>query len=90
MLDQPTSEFRDAAKGGATSSELCGITKMVCQLGTACSIQGLANERVQTVFRARHPTYITEVGEISTEEESSLLSGKEKIQGPSQYNGGGK
>ncbi|PNF23589.1 hypothetical protein B7P43_G13934 [Cryptotermes secundus] len=85
-LDQLSSDFRDAAIEGATSSEMCGITKLVSQLGKACFIQGLANERIQTVVRARNPTHITEAAEIGTEEESALLSAKEKVHSVSQYN----
>jgi predicted LPLAT superfamily acyltransferase len=51
-LDQFSSDFRGAAIEGATSSKMCGITKLVSQLGKACFIQGLANERIQTVVRA--------------------------------------
>jgi hypothetical protein len=43
-LDQLSSDFRGEAIEGATSSEMCGITKLVPQLGKACFIQGLANE----------------------------------------------
>ena len=85
-LDHLSSDFRDAATEGATSSEMCGITKLVSQLGKACFIQGLANERIQTVVRARNPTHITEAAEIGTEEESALLSAKEKVHSVSQYN----
>ncbi|PNF20391.1 hypothetical protein B7P43_G09709 [Cryptotermes secundus] len=85
-LDQLGSDFRDAAIEGASSSEMCGITKLVSQLGKACFIQGLANERIQTVVRARNPTHITEAAEIGTEEESALLSAKEKVHSVSQYN----
>jgi hypothetical protein len=81
-----SSDFRDAAIEGATSSELCGITKLVSQLQKACFIQGLVNERIQTVVRARNPTHITEAAEIGTEEESALFSAKEKACSVSQYN----
>jgi hypothetical protein len=80
------SAFRDAAIEGETSSEMCGITKLVSQLGKACFIQGLVNERIQTVVRARNPAHITEATEIGTEEECALLSAKEKITSVSQYN----
>jgi hypothetical protein len=77
-LDQLVSDFRDAAIEGATSSEMCGISKLVSQLGKACFIQGLANERIQTIVRSRNPSHITEAAEIGTEEECALLSAKEK------------
>jgi predicted LPLAT superfamily acyltransferase len=85
-LDQFSSDFRSTAIEGATSFEMCGITKLVPQLGKACFIQRLANERIQTVVRARNPTHITEAAEISTEEESASLSAEEKAHGVSQYN----
>jgi hypothetical protein len=77
-LDQLVSDFRDAAIEGATSSEMCGITKLVSQLGKACFIQGLANERIQTVVLDRNPSHIIEATEIGTEEECALVSAKEK------------
>jgi hypothetical protein len=77
-LDQLVSDFRDAATEDATSSEMCGISKLVSQLGKACFIQGLANERIQTIVRSRNPSHITEAAEIGTEEECALLSAKEK------------
>jgi hypothetical protein len=80
------SDFRDAAIEGETSSKMCGITKLVSQLGKACFVQGLVNEQIQTVVCARNPTHIKEAAEIGTEEESALLSAKEKIHGISQYN----
>ncbi|PNF16824.1 hypothetical protein B7P43_G17021 [Cryptotermes secundus] len=85
-LDQLSSDFRDAATEFATSSEMCGITKLVSQLGKAGFIQGLAIERIQTVVRAMNPTHITEAAEIGTEKESALLSAQEKVHSVSQYN----
>jgi hypothetical protein len=77
-LDNLVSDFRDAAIEDATSSEMCGIAKLVSQLGEACFIQGLANERIQTVVRTRSPSHITEDAEIGTEEECAWVSVKEK------------
>jgi hypothetical protein len=57
---------------------MCGIVKLISQLGRASFIQGLAKERIQTVVRARNPLHITEAAEIGTEEESALFSAKEK------------
>jgi hypothetical protein len=38
-LHQLASDFGDAAIEGATSSEMCGLTKLVSQLGKTCFIQ---------------------------------------------------
>jgi hypothetical protein len=77
-LDKLSSGFRDAAIGSATSSEMCGITKLVSQLGKACFIQRLASERIQTVVCAGNPAHITEAAEIGTEEGSALIQLKKR------------
>jgi hypothetical protein len=79
-------DFRDAVIESATSSERRDVTKLVSQLGKACFVQGLVYERIQTVVRARKPIHITEAVEIGTEEETALLSAKEKTHSVSQYN----
>jgi hypothetical protein len=84
-LDLSGSDFRDTAIEDVTLSEMCGITKLVSQLGKACFIEGLANERIQTVVRASNPTHITEAAEVGTEEDSALLSAKGKTHSVSQY-----
>jgi hypothetical protein len=63
-----------------------GITKLISQLGKVCFIQGQANERIYTVLCVRNLAHISEAADIGTEEESALLSAKEKAHGVSQYN----
>jgi hypothetical protein len=52
---------------------------LINHLGKACFIQGLYNERIQTIVRSRGESILlSQAIEISLEEESAILSAKER------------
>jgi hypothetical protein len=75
-LDHLDSDIRNAAVEGATSSEMW-CREIDITLRRACFIQGLANERIQTVPRARNSSRIAEAAESGPEEERALFCAKE-------------
>jgi hypothetical protein len=73
-------ELREAAKRVCRPEEIQGAIGLINHLGKACSIQGLQNERIQTIVRSRGESiFLSQAVEISLEEECAILSIWEKF-----------
>jgi hypothetical protein len=84
--DEMQTDLREAARRVCKSEEILGAISLIKHLGKACFIQGLSNERIKTIVRSRGESILlSQAIEISLEEESSILSVKEKS--PSAANG---
>lgn len=78
-VDQMQSELRLATSKVCSDKELEGAISLINYLARACFIQGLANERIQTIVRSRGERLLLSTAvEIALEEESALLSAKDR------------
>ena len=85
-IDKLQTDLREAARRVCKSEEILGAIRLINHLGKACFIQGLYNERIQTIVRSRGESILlSQAIEISLEEESAILSVKERS--PSAANG---
>ena len=85
-IDELQTDLREAARRVCRPEEILGAVGLINHLGKACFIQGLSNERIQTIVRSRGETILlSQAIEISLEEESAILSAKERS--PSAANG---
>jgi len=72
-------DLREAARRVCKEEEIKGAVGLINDLGKACFIQGLHNERIQTIIRSRGESILlSEAIEISLEEEGAILSVREK------------
>lgn len=51
---------------------------MINYLARACFMQGLLNNRIQTIVRSRGEQLLSSAVELALEEESALLSARER------------
>jgi len=85
-IDELQIDLREAARWVCRPDEILGAIGLINRLGKACFIQGLSNERIQTIVRSRGESILlSQTIELSLEEESAILSGKERS--PSTANG---
>jgi len=85
-IDELQTDLREAARRVCKPEEILGAIGLINHLGKACFIQGLFNERIQTIVRSRGESILlSQAIEISLEEESAILSVKERS--PSAANG---
>jgi hypothetical protein len=84
-IDELQTDLREAARRVCRPEEILGAVGLINHLGKACFIQGFSNERIQTIVRSRGETILSQAKEISLEEESAILSEKERS--PSAANG---
>lgn len=78
-IDELQTDLREAARRVCKLEEIQGAIGLINHLGKACFIQGLHNERIQTVVRSRGESILlSQAIEISLEEESAILSVKER------------
>jgi hypothetical protein len=78
-IDEMQTELREAAKRVCKPEELLGAIGLINHLGKACFIQGLHNERIQTIVRSRGESILlSQAVEISLEEEGAISSMREK------------
>src|SRR5215469_5881055 len=78
-IDELQTELREAAKRVCRPEELLGAIGLINHLGKACFVQGLQNERIQTIVRSRGESILlSQAVEISLEEEGAILSSREK------------
>ena len=85
-IDELQTDLREAARRVCKPEEILGAIGLINHLGKACFIQGLYNERIQTIVRSRGESILlSQAIEISLEEESAILSAKERS--PSAANG---
>ena len=85
-IDELQTDLREAARRVCRPEEILGAIGLINHLGKACFIQGLSNERIQTIVRSRGESILlSQAIELSLEEESAILSAKERS--PSTANG---
>jgi hypothetical protein len=78
-IDELQTDLREAARRVCKPEEILGAIGLIHHLGKACFIQGLHNERIQTIVRSRGESILlSQAIEISLEEESAILSMKER------------
>jgi hypothetical protein len=78
-IDELQTDLREAARGVCKPKEILGAIGLISHLGKACFIQGLYKERIQTIVRSRGESILlSQVIEMSLEEESTILSVKER------------
>jgi hypothetical protein len=78
-LDQVQSELRLATSNVCTGKELEGVISRISYFSCACSIQGLSNERIQTIARSRGERGLLSTSvETPLEEESEFLSARDR------------
>ena len=75
-------DLREAARRVCKPEEILGAIGHINHLGKACFIQGVYSERIQTIVRSRRVLILlSQAIEISLEEESAILSVKERSSG---------
>lgn len=78
-IDSLQTDLREAAGRVCKQDEITGAVGLINHLGKACFVQGLANDRIQTIVRSRGEKILLSTAiEISLEEESAILSAKER------------
>jgi hypothetical protein len=76
-IDTMQSQLREAAYWICAEEELVGAVGLINHLAKACFVQGLSNERIQTIVRAKGETALLSVCiDAAMEEESAILSAK--------------
>lgn len=78
-IDEFQTDLREAARRVCKPDEIAGAVSLISHLGKACFVQGLNNDRIQTIVRSRGENILLSTAiEISLEEESAILSVKER------------
>ena len=78
-IDTMQSQLREAAYRICSEEETIGAMGLINHLAKACFVQGLSNERVQTIVRAKgEAALLSECIDAAMEEESAILSAKER------------
>jgi formylmethanofuran dehydrogenase subunit B len=66
-------ELREAARRICKPEEILGAVGLICHLGKAFFIQGLNNERIQTIVRSKGESIsLSQAVEVSLEEGTIL------------------
>ncbi|XP_046986325.1 uncharacterized protein LOC124556409 [Schistocerca americana] len=78
-IDEMQRDFREAVNRVTARENLRGAIELVDSLGRACFIQGLSNDRIQTIVRSRGDEItLAAAVELALQEESAILSMKER------------
>jgi hypothetical protein len=77
-IDELQTDLREAARRVCRPEEILGAIGLIIHLGKACFIQGLSNERIQTIVRSRGESILLSQAIELSEEESGILSAKER------------
>lgn len=78
-IDEMQRDFREAVNRVTSAENKRGAIELVDSLGRACFIQGLSNDRIQTIVRSRGDDIgLAAAVELALQEESALLSMREK------------
>jgi hypothetical protein len=79
-IDEMQTELRKAARRVCKPEEILGEVGLISHLGKACFVQGLYNERIQTIVHSRGESILlSQAVQISLEEEGAILSITEKF-----------
>jgi len=72
-IDEMQTELREAARRVCRPEEILGAVGLIGHLGKACFVQGLNNERIQTIVCSRGESILlSQAMEISLEEEGAI------------------
>lgn len=78
-IDTMQSELREAAFRICEDEEVIGAMGLINHLAKACFVQGLSNERIQTIVRSKGETAVLSTCiDAALEEESAILSARER------------
>ncbi|XP_049950865.1 uncharacterized protein LOC126458066 [Schistocerca serialis cubense] len=78
-IDEMQRDFREAVNRVTARENLKGAIELVDSLGRACFIQGLSNDRIQTIVRSRGDEItLAAAVELALQEESAILSMRER------------
>jgi hypothetical protein len=78
-IDEMQTDLREAARRVCTAEEIKGAIGLINYLSNACFMQGLHNERIQTIVRSRGDSILlSQAIELSLVEECAILSVREK------------
>jgi hypothetical protein len=76
-IDKMQTELREAARRVCRPEEILRAVGLIGHLGKACFVQGLNNERIQTIVRSRGKSILlSQAVELSLDEEGTILSMK--------------
>jgi hypothetical protein len=78
QIDGLQTDLREAARLVCKPEEILGAIGLINHLSKACFIQGLCNERIQTIVRSRGESILLSQAIEISEEESAILSVKER------------
>ena len=80
LIDEMQTELREAPRRIYKPEEILGAVGLICQLEKVCFVQGLNNERIQTIVRSRGKSILlSQAVEIALEEEGAVLYIREKF-----------
>lgn len=78
-IDTMQSELREAAFRICEDEEVIGAMGLINHLAKACFVQGLSNERIQTIVRSKgESALLSTCIDAALEEESAILSARER------------
>jgi hypothetical protein len=78
-IDTMQSELREAAYRICQDEEVIGAMGLINHLAKACFVQGLSNERIQTIVRSKGETALLSTCiDAALEEESAILSARDR------------
>jgi hypothetical protein len=78
-IDTVQSELREAACRICEGEEVIGAMGIINHLAKACFVQGLSNERIQTIVRSKgEAPLLSTCVDTALEEESAILSARER------------
>jgi len=78
-IDTMQSELREAAYRICEDEEVIGAMGFINHLAKTCCVQGLSNERIQTIVRSKGETALLSACiDTTLEEESAILSARER------------
>jgi len=80
-INEMQTKLREVTRRVCKPEEILGEVGLISHLGTACFVQGLYNERIQTIVRSTGESILlSQPVEISLEEEGAFLSIREKFE----------
>ena len=80
-IDGIQTGLREAATRVCKEEEIKGAAGLINHLAKACFIQGIHNERIQTIVRSRGESILlSQAIEISLEEEGPILSVRKNLE----------
>ena len=78
-IDTLQSELREAAYRLCEDEEVIGAMALINHLAKACFVQGLSNDKIQTIVRSKGETALLSTCiDAALEEESAILSARER------------